>query len=300
MLYDNIRIMKQQLRLTLQTMRLRQWPKNICVMAALVFDRQLFNLDSLAITLSAVVLFCLTSSLIYIINDLADIKADALHPEKRHRPLASGQLSRTWAISTAIILGLLTIPTAFLLNLSLGLIITAYFLLMLVYSLWLKHIPLIDVMVIAVGFVLRVAGGLVVIVTETFSPWLFVATTFLALFIALGKRRSEHDLLKQKAADHRRVLDGYSLELLDQLLTIVLSSTLMTYCLYTFSSPIAPGNYSMMLTIPFVIYGLFRYLFLIRTGHIGGAPEEVILTDRPMQAAIGLWGLTVTAILYLI
>jgi len=171
---------------------------------------------------------------------------------------------------------------------------------MVMYSLWLKHIPLIDVLVIAAGFVIRVTAGLVIIVTKRFSPWLFVATTFLALFIGLGKRRAEIQLLEAIAGTHRKVLDGYSLELLDQLLTIVLSTTLMTYCLYTFSAEITPGNHSMMLTIPFVIYGLFRYLYLIRIKNIGGAPEEIVLTDRPMQAAVGLWGVTVLIILYLL
>lgn len=291
--------MIKQLRYIMKTMRPRQWLKNVFVLAALVFDRQLFTLDSLLTTLFAVVLFCLASSLVYIINDITDIDADRQHPQKQHRPLASGKLSRKIAVIAAVILALLTFPSAYLLNIPFGLIITGYFLLMLAYSLWLKHVPLIDVMIIAAGFVLRVAGGLVVIVTQRFSPWLFVATTFLALFIGLGKRRAEIELLETEAGFHRRVLDGYSVDLLDQLLTIVLSTTLMTYCLYTFSSPITPGNQSMMLTIPFVIYGLFRYLYLIRMKHIGGAPEEIVLADRPTQAAIGLWGLTVIVILYL-
>jgi 4-hydroxybenzoate polyprenyltransferase len=248
----------------------------------------------------AFVLFCLASSLIYIINDLTDIETDRLHPFKRNRPLASGQLSQRTAIIATIVLFVFTFPIAFYLNVNFGLIITGYFLLMLAYSFWLKHIPIVDVMIIAAGFVLRVAAGVIVIVTTEFSPWLFVATTFLALFIALGKRRAEIDLLEGAADSHRQVLKGYSLELLDQLLTIVLASTLMTYCLYTFSSPITPGNHVMMLTIPFVIYGLFRYLYLIRMEHIGGAPEEIVLTDLPMQIAVGLWGLTVVIIIYIL
>lgn len=291
--------MLKQLRLIVKTMRPRQWIKNIFVLAALVFDRQLTNPHSLLTTLLAIVLFCAVSSIVYIINDLADIRADRQHPEKRNRPLASGELSKKWAISAAILLGLVTFPAAFLLNTYFGLIISGYFLLMLAYSFWLKHIPLVDVMVIAVGFVLRVGGGQAVIVTERFSPWLYVATTFLALFLGLGKRRAEIELLDAGAADHRRVLNGYTLELLDQLLTIVLSTTLMTYCLYTFTSADNLGNYSMLLTIPFVIYALFRYLYLLRVVHIGGAPEVIVLTDRPMQLAIGLWGLTVLIILYL-
>jgi len=291
--------MIKQLPFLIKTMRPRQWTKNAFVFAALVFDGQLFSLRPFLHTTLAFILFCLQSSLVYIVNDLVDIEADRLHPEKRHRPIASNQLSQKLAIFACIILFLIIFPAAFLLNIQFGLIISGYFLMMLAYSLWLKHIPLIDVMIIAAGFVLRVAAGVVMIETQAFSPWLFVATTFLALFLGLGKRRAEIKLLETEAGSHRKVLDGYSLELLDQMLTIVLSTTLMTYCLYTFVSPITPGNHSMMLTIPFVIFGLFRYLFLIRMKHIGGAPEEIVLTDRPMQAAIGLWGLAVILILYL-
>lgn len=288
----------KQLAYILKTMRPRQWLKNVFIFAALVFDGQLLNWRSVLITSAAFVLFCLASSLVYIINDLADIKTDRQHPRKRLRPLASGSLTKRAAVIAAALLVLLIFPAAFLLNVNFGWVILGYFLLMMAYSLWLKHVPLIDVMIIAAGFVLRVAAGLVIITTKRFSPWLFVATTFLSLFIGLGKRRTEIHLLEKEAGTHRRVLDGYTLELLDQLLTIVLSTTLMTYCLYTFAAEITPGNYSMLLTIPFVIYGLFRYLYLVRVENIGGAPEEVILTDRPMQAAVGLWGLTVIIILY--
>lgn len=288
-----------QLRYLLKTMRLRQWPKNVFVYAGLVFDGQLIAVNSFIITSFAFILFCLVSSLIYIINDLTDIEADRLHPKKKHRPLASGNLSKRTAIIGAVFLALLIFPIAYLLNINFGLMITGYFLLMLAYSLWLKHIPLIDVMIIASGFVLRVAAGVVIIITKQFSPWLFVTTTFLALFLALGKRRAEIYLLETAAGSHRRVLSGYSLDFLDQLLTVVLSATLITYCFYTFSSPITPGNHIMMLTIPFVIYGLFRYLYLVRMDHIGGAPEEIVLKDRPMQITVLLWGLTVIGILYL-
>lgn len=292
--------MLKQLLYIIKTMRPKQWLKNIFIFAGLVFDRQLVSAPSFVITLVAAFLFCLASSLVYIINDLADIESDREHPAKRHRPLASGQLSPRTAIIAGVVLGVLTFPTAFFLNFWLGLIISGYFVLMLAYSFWLKHVPLIDVMIIAAGFVMRVAAGVIIIETERFSPWLFVATVFLALFIGIGKRRAEIELLSSDASSHRRVLDGYSLELLDQLLTIVLSATLMTYCLYTFSTAITPGSYHMMLTIPFVIYGLFRYLYLVRIENSGGAPEEIITTDRPMQVTIILWGLTVLVILYLL
>jgi 4-hydroxybenzoate polyprenyltransferase len=292
--------MIKQLHYLIKTMRLRQWLKNIFVFAGLVFDGQLLNTDSFVVASFAFVLFCLVSSLIYIINDLTDIEADRLHPQKRNRPLASGMLAKKSAVIGGVFLVLLIFPSAFMLNITFGLIISGYFLLMLAYSLWLKHIPLIDVMIVASGFVLRVAAGVVVIVTKQFSPWLFVTTTFLALFIALGKRRAEIYLLETEASSHRRVLTGYSLELLDQMLTVVLSATLVTYCFYTFSSLITPNTHIMMLTIPFVIYGLFRYLYLVRMNHIGGAPEEIVLQDRPMQIAILLWGITVILIIYLL
>lgn len=292
--------MTKQLRLILKTMRPRQWPKNVFLLAGLVFDGQLTNPRALSITLLGFMLFCLVSSLVYIINDLTDIETDRLHPTKQKRPLASGQLSKKTAVITVVALFILIFPISFILDIYFGIIISSYFLLMLAYSMWLKRIPIIDVMVIAAGFVLRVAAGVVIITTNQFSPWLFVATTFLALFIAIGKRRSEIDTLESVADAHRQVLKGYSLDMLDQMLTIILATTMMTYCLYTFASPITPGNHVMMLTIPFVIYGLLRYLYLIRMEHIGGAPEEIILTDLPMQLAIGLWGLAVIIILYIL
>ena len=290
--------MSNQLQDIVKTMRPKQWLKNVFVFAGLVFDRQLFSLASFLLTLAAAFLFCLASSMIYIINDLVDIEFDRQHPIKKHRPLASGALSQRSAIIALVMLGLFTFPAAFFLNTALGWIIAAYFILMLAYSLWLKHIALIDVMIIAAGFVLRVAAGVMIIETERFSPWLVVATVFLALFIGLGKRRSEIELLNTQAPSHRRVLNGYTLELLDQLLTIVLSATLMTYCLYTFSTTNTPDSYHMMFTIPFVIYGLFRYLYLVRIENSGGTPEDIVVSDRPMQAAILLWGITVVVILY--
>lgn len=292
--------MIKQLRYVTITMRPKQWLKNAFVFAALVFDRQLIAFEPLLMTLTAALLFCLASSLVYIINDLADIESDRQHPTKKNRPLASGQLSKQAAIITAIILALLTFPPAFILNIGLGLILSLYLLLMLAYSFWLKHMPLVDVLIIAAGFILRVTAGVITIETQRFSPWLFVTTVFLALFIGLGKRRAEIQLLTTNATSHRRVLEGYGLDFLDQLITIVLSTTLMTYCLYTFSAAIPLDNYYMMLTIPFVIYGLFRYLYLMRIKDFGGAPEEIILTDHPMQAAILFWSLTVLVILYLL
>jgi len=291
--------MFKQLQYIFKTMRPKQWIKNLFVFAGLVFDQQLFSLESFFTILVAAILFCLTSSLVYIINDLVDIKSDRQHPIKQKRPLASGMLSQRTAIITALLLGLITFSMAFYKDIRLGWIIAGYFVLMLAYSLWLKHVPLIDVMVIAAGFVLRVAAGVIIIQTKRFSPWLFVATVFLSLFLGLGKRRAEIELLTTKASSHRSVLDGYSLELLDQLITIVLSTTLMTYCLYTFSVSTTPGSYRMMLTIPFVIYGLFRYLYLVRIKNSGGAPEDILMSDWPMLATVAFWGISILLILYL-
>jgi 4-hydroxybenzoate polyprenyltransferase len=175
----------------------------------------------------------------------------------------------------------------------------AYILLNLAYSLRLKHVPILDVFFVAAGFVLRVGAGETLITVERFSPWLYVCTTLLALFLALGKRRAELKLLADSAGLHRRVLDGYTIPFLDQLLVIVSSTTIMAYSLYTFSAENLPGNHLMMLTIPFVIYGIFRYVWLAQVQDAGGAPEDLLVSDRPLLATVILWGLSATAILYL-
>lgn len=287
------------LRALIKSMRLRQWTKNAFVLAAVVFDRQLGNPPAVLRSLAGFLLFCLLSSSVYLINDVVDAPADRLHPQKRNRPIASGRLPVSVAITAAVIIVLVTIPAAFLLSPWFGWITLAYFLINLAYSNWLKHIPILDVMIIAAGFVLRVAGGVTLVIVERFSPWLYVVTTLGALFIGFGKRRSELALLEKEANSHRRVFDGYTIPLLDQLILIVSSTTIIAYSLYTFSAPNLPENHSMMLTIPFVIYGVFRYLFLIQVRQSGGAPEELLLTDRPLQAAIVLWGIAILIIFYL-
>jgi 4-hydroxybenzoate polyprenyltransferase len=244
-------------------------------------------------------LFCLLSSIVYIVNDLADLKADRMHPKKKLRPLASGKLSTTVAIIAAVVLFLITFPLAYLLSPVFAAIFAAYLVLNLAYSKWLKHIPLVDVMVISAGFVLRIAGGASVILV-IFSPWLYVVTTLFSLYIGFGKRRAELALLAEDANSHRRVLDGYTIPLIDQMITIVSSCTILAYSLYTFSNPISPNNHAMMLTIPFVMYGIFRYLYLVQVKQSGGEPEELLLTDHPLQIAIGLWGLSILIILYII
>ena len=283
----------------LKTMRPRQWTKNAFVFFALVFDKQLFHLPALLHTLAGFALFCLISSAVYIFNDLADVEADRQHPEKKNRPLPSGELSQAAAWVAGIFLVALTLPLSWMLSPSFAGVLVVYFLLNLAYSRWLKHVPILDVMILAAGFVLRVHAGVTLITVERFSPWLYVVTTLGALYLGFGKRRSELALLAHGAGSHRKVLEGYTLPLLDQYITIVSAATILAYSLYTFSAPNLPANHTMMLTIPFIAYIIFRYLYIIQVSHNAGAPEEVLLTDRPMQVAIILFGLAVVAIFYL-
>ena len=283
----------------LKTMRPRQWTKNGFVFFALIFDKQLFQLEAFLRTLGGFALFCLISSVVYLINDIADIEADRKHPEKKKRPLPSGKLPVSVAWAAAIGLTVLTLPLGWLLSPAFSGVLAAYLVLNLAYSKWLKHIPIVDVLVIAAGFVLRVHSGVTLIEVERFSPWLYVVTTLGALYLGFGKRRAELSLLDRGAGSHRRVLDGYTIPLLDQYVTIVSAATILAYSLYTFSAPNLPESHSMMLTIPFVVYIIFRYLYLIQVTHEAGSPEEVLLKDAPIQAAIVLLGLTVLAVFYL-
>lgn len=285
-------------RALIKSMRLRQWPKNLFILAAVIFDGQLFNRDSLLVSIAGVLVFCLISSSVYLINDIKDIESDRQHPVKKNRPIASGKLPVKFAVIAAVVLLAISFPAAYLLSPGFAVISAVYFLINLAYSFHLKHVPLIDVLIIAAGFVLRVAAGVTLIAVQRFSPWMYVVTTLLALFIGFGKRRAELQQLSAGANNHRRVLDGYSIPFLDQLITIVSSSTILTYSLYTFSAPNLPENHGMMLTIPFVLYGLFRYLYLIQIKGEGGAPEELVLTDKPLQVTILLFGLAVFLVFY--
>jgi 4-hydroxybenzoate polyprenyltransferase len=281
------------------TMRPKQWTKNVFVFAALVFDGQLLEVGPFTQTLVGFILLCLASGTVYIINDIADIEQDKQHPKKRHRPLASGRLSVRVAWIATIVLGVATLAVSFTLNRWFGALVLTYILINLLYSYRLKHVPIIDVFIIASGFVLRVGAGVMLITVERFSPWLYVCTTLLALFLGFGKRRAELSLLADKANTHRKVLDGYTISFLDQLITIVSAMTIMAYSLYTFSAENLPGDHLMMLTIPFVVYGIFRYLYLIHVENAGGAPDEVLLTDMPFLTSIIGWGLLVMLILYI-
>lgn len=280
-------------------MRPRQWIKNGLIFAALVFDQQLFDLNPLLRTVAGFILLCLGASAVYLINDIADLEQDRKHPIKRHRPLPAGLLSINTARIAAGLLFILAPGIGFALNTSFGAILLSYMTLNLFYSFWLKHIPIIDVLVLSTGFVLRVALGVTLITVQRFSPWLYMCTTLLALFIGFGKRRAEMVLLASEANSHRRVLDGYTIPLLDQIIVIVSGTTIVAYSLYTFSAENLPDDNSMMLTIPFVLYGIFRYLYLIHVENAGGAPEDLVLTDIPLMATFVFWGLSAVAILYL-
>jgi 4-hydroxybenzoate polyprenyltransferase len=287
------------LKALLKAMRPRQWSKNIFIFAALVFDKQLLNVEAFLSTLAGFVLFCMISSSVYIFNDIADVEADRQHPEKKNRPIAAGKLPINIAWAAGIGLALIALGLATLLPPGFEAVLVIYLLLNLAYSKWLKHIPIIDVFVIAAGFVLRVHAGVTLIQVERFSPWLYVVMTLLSLFLGFGKRRAELALLDQGAGSHRKVLDGYTLPLLDQYIMIVSGTTIVAYSLYTFSAPNVPQNESMMLTIPFVVYAIFRYLYLIEVKNAGGAPEEVLLSDRPFQIGMVLWAVSVLVIFYL-
>lgn len=280
-------------------MRIRQWTKNGFIFFGLIFDKQLFLLEPFLRTLAGFFLFCLVSSAVYLFNDIADLEADRNHPEKKSRPLASGALPVNIALAAAVLLTAVAIPLGYLLSPIFALILSVYLAINLLYSRWLKHVAILDVLIISSGFVLRVAAGVALITVERFSPWLYMLTILFSLYIGFGKRRAEMTLLAHGASAHRKVFEGYTIPLLDQYITIVSGMTIVAYSLYTFSAPNLPANHMMMLTIPFVVYGIFRYLQLIQTGHAAGAPDEVALKDRGLQVTVLLWGLAVIAVFYL-
>ncbi len=282
-------------------MRPRQWTKNGFVFAALVFDGTLDNFGGRLIsTLIAFVLLCLMSSAVYLMNDLSDIESDRQHPTKKYRPLPAGTLSPTVAGIATVIFGLGSLAAGLALSIPFGLILLAYLIIQIAYTFRLKHIVILDVMIVASGFVLRVAAGVAVIQVQRFSPWLYICTGLLALFMALGKRRHELILLGKGAGSHRAILREYNLPFIDQMITIVLASTVVSYCMYTFLAEGLPDNHAMMLTIPVMLYGIARYSYLILVKDEGGAPEEILLRDRPFQATLVVFAIMAVVILYLL
>jgi 4-hydroxybenzoate polyprenyltransferase len=291
------------LRGLLLTMRPKQWTKNLLfVFPALIFDGKLFELQPFLRVFAAFALLCLISGSVYIINDLVDIESDRQHPRKRFRPLPSGQLPVPIARAAAVLFPIVGIGLALLVTPKLAIILVVYLILQLLYSFRLKHVVLLDVMVITAGFVLRVAAGVVVIQVTQFSPWLYVCSGLLALFLAISKRRQELILLGDRADNVRQIYREYNLPLLDEMLRITTTSTLITYIVYTIetSAPILAGTNLALATVPFVMYGLFRYLYLIYVKGESSPPDEVLLKDRALQIDILGFVLTAVAILYFV
>lgn len=286
------------LKALLKTMRPKQWAKNVFLLAAIVFDRKLTNPNAMLSTAIGVFVFSLVASVVYIINDIADAEADRQHPIKRERPIAAGKLSLPVAWAAAVLLLLISFPIAIWLSPDFAFIAFLYLVLNLFYSKWLKHVALLDIILLASLYVIRVAAGVALIDVVRFSPWIYIFTTFLALLMGTGKRRAELSEIADGPNAQRRVLDGYTLAFLDQLITLASGMTIITYSLYTFSAPNLPENHAMMLTIPFIIYAIFRYQYLLQVDGTGSAPEELVLADRPLQLGIALWGLTVLIVFY--
>ncbi|HRW48755.1 MAG: decaprenyl-phosphate phosphoribosyltransferase [Caldilinea sp.] len=282
----------------IKTMRLRQWVKNVIVYAALVFDGKLFDPELFLKTTGIFLAFCLLSSSVYILNDLVDMEKDRQHPRKRARPLASGQLDPRVAAGAAAVLAIVAIAGAFALSFWAGVILLVYLAQNFAYSFWLKNIVIIDVMVLAFGFLLRVMAGVAVVQVDNFSPWLYVCVTLLALFLGFGKRRQEIVLLEEGAGNHRSSLLEYNLPLLDQIIGMVVTATLVAYTFYSFDATTALAHSRMLLTVPFVFYFLTRYLYLVHVKHLGGAPDELLLEDRPLLINSVLWAVSVVLLIY--
>lgn len=283
----------------LSTMRPRQWTKNLFLFAGLVFSLQAFEPAPLLKVIAGFVVFCLLSGSIYIVNDIADIDKDRRHPKKSKRPLASGALSiRAAWLSFSVILTA-ALVAAFLLHRYFFVICLLYFLMNVAYSFFLKHMVIIDVMIIAAGFVLRAVAG-AVIIDVVISPWLLICTFFLALFLAFCKRRNELMVMEQEGGNFRDVLTRYSPEVLDQMTAVVTASTLMSYSFYTVSETVIERFHTtyLYLTIPFVLFGIFRYLYLVHHENLGGNPELIMLKDIPMIIDVLLWIVAIILILY--
>lgn len=283
----------------LHSLRPEQWTKNLLVFAALLFARRLFDPAAVLQALAAFAIFCGLSGAVYLLNDVSDRESDRQHPVKRHRPIAAGDVSAPTAVAWALVLIALGLSLSFWLQTGFGMAAAAYLVLQAAYTRVLKHVVILDVMAIAFGFVLRaVAGGLVIGVP--ISDWLVICTILLALFLGLSKRRHELTLLAAGAAGHRRILEEYDPYLLDQMIAVVAAATLVAYIIYCLSPETTArfGTQWLVLTVPFPIYGLFRYLYIVHRKDGGGNPSEMLLTDRPLLSCVGLWGLTVVAVIY--
>lgn len=281
------------------SLRPKQWTKNLVIFAGIIFSKNLFNLAMLSKTTIAFFLFSLLAGAVYLINDVKDKNRDKAHPTKSKRPIAAGKISPKVAVITAIFLSAFSLLFSFILEPAFGFISAIYFLMMISYSFRLKDVFILDVIIISLGFVLRAVAGAVVIKVP-FSSWLLICTTFLALFLALAKRRHELLFLSENAPYHREHLTLYSPSLLDQMIGIAATSSIISYAVYTTSTEtvIKFGPY-LPLTIPFVLYGILRYLYLVYKKGLGGNPSQILISDKPLLIAIALWAGAVTIIIYL-
>jgi len=283
-----------------KSLRIKQWIKNLIIFAPLVFSENVFDLPLLLKSVLAFALFCLISGAAYILNDLQDLEEDKLHPLKSKRPLASGKLKKSQALFSFFFLVIICLTGAFLINIFFFIALGLYLVLQVSYSFWLKHVVILDVFLIATGFFIRViAGGLVIEVQ--LSPWLIICTILLALFLALSKRRHELVLLNESAEIHRPILKEYNPHLLDQMIAVVTASTVISYCLYTISTETIDkfGTKNLIFTVPFVLYGIFRYLYLVHQKKEGGSPEVLVIKDKPLLIDIFLWIATAALIIYI-
>ncbi len=283
----------------IRSMRPRQWAKNVLVLAALIFSKNLLDTTNLLRSLAAFAAFCLLSGAVYIINDLVDREGDRRHPEKRNRPIAAGRLGTGAAVAAAALAALAALAAGWFLDWHFFAVGLFYFVMQLAYSLRLKRIVVLDVLIMAVGFALRAIAGTFVI-HVAISPWLFVCTLLLALFMALAKRRHELMFLEGGGISHRSVLGKYTETLLDQMIAVATSATVIAYCLYTIAPETTAkfGTHYLIATFPFVLYAVYRYLYLVYRKDLGGAPERALLSDVPLLVDIGLWFATVVAVLY--
>ena len=284
----------------LQALRPEQWVKNLVVLAALIFGQKLTDPGAVGRSLAALAIFCALSACVYLLNDLRDMEQDRLHPAKRHRSLAAGRLQPATAWIAAVVLAVLALAASLALPPAFFWCAAGYLALNLAYSFGLKNVVILDVLAVAGGFVLRAIAGAVVIPVE-FSNWLVLCTLLLALFMVAGKRRHELTLLQAEAGSHRASLEEYSIGFLDQMITVVLSATVVAYSLYALSPEVAGRLHTQAMpwTVPFVLYGIFRYLYLIHHRGEGGNPTRILFTDRPLLIAVLLWVLAVAVILNL-
>ncbi len=289
----------RQLKQLFISIRPHQWTKNLLVLAALIFSERLYHAPSVLLAGGAFVVFCVLSGAVYLVNDLFDLEGDRGHPVKRTRPLAAGLLSTSVAKAGALAFAVAGLGGSFAIGARFAAVAVVYFVSMMAYSLALKNVVVVDVLVVAMGFVLRALAGAVAI-GVAFSHWLLICTLLFALFLALAKRRQELTLLAGRAAEHRRILGEYSPYLLDQMIAVVTASTVVSYALYTLAPETISrfGTDRLVWTLPFVLYGILRYLYLVHQKEEGGNPTEVLLNDRPILVTVALWAATVVTLIY--